>query len=127
MKKYKKYPVLEVNLNAIKTNAKTVCDFAAARGMSVAGVIKFSDGDMGIVKAYHDGGCAQIASSRTVQLKKIKKAYPEMETLLVRLPMHSEVNEVVKYCDISLTSQCRNTLFCKAEVGLLIRPCYGIL
>lgn len=105
MKKYKNYPVLEVNVGAIRNNAKTVCDFVGQRGISVAGVIKFSDGDMEIVKAYHEGGCKQIASSRTVQLKKIKKKLPEIETLLVRIPMHSEVTEVVKYCDISLNSE----------------------
>ncbi|MBQ8564165.1 MAG: alanine racemase [Firmicutes bacterium] len=105
MKKYKKYPVLEVNLEAITNNAKTVCEFCGQRGINVAGVIKFSDGDMEIVKAYHEGGCSEIASSRTVQLKRIKQKMPEITTLLVRIPMHSEVADVVKYCDISLNSE----------------------
>jgi predicted amino acid racemase len=105
MKKYKKYPVLEVNVDNVKNNAKTMCEFCAERGISVAGVIKFSDGDMEIVKAYHEGGCSEIASSRTVSLKKIKQKMPDVTTLLVRIPMHSEVNEVVKYCDLSLNSE----------------------
>ncbi len=105
MKKYRKYPVLEVNLQAITKNAKTVCDYCGQRGINVAGVIKFSDGDMEIVKAYHDGGCSQIASSRTASLKKIKKAMPQITTLLVRIPMLSEAADVVRYCDISLNSE----------------------
>ena len=32
-----------------------------------------------------------------------------------------------QYCDIGFVSQCSNTLFCHAEVGFLIRPCYRIL
>jgi hypothetical protein len=39
-------PALEVNLDAIKANAKTLCDICGNFGISVAGVIKFSDGDL---------------------------------------------------------------------------------
>lgn len=109
MSKYERYPVLEVNLSYIKNNARIMNEYCAKQGVSVAGVIKFSDGNIDIAKAYNQGGCAQIASSRVVHLKRIKEKLPSAVTMLIRLPMLSEVCDVVKYCDISLNSE-RDTL-----------------
>lgn len=100
-----KYPALEVYLDAVRENAQEMCAFCKKRGMNVAGVVKFSDGDMEIARAYYEGGCRQIASSRTVHLKCIRKALPEATTMLIRIPMPSEVEEVTQWCDISLNSE----------------------
>ena len=100
-----KYPVLNVNLKAIEENASVMTSFCKERGIAVAGVIKFSDGDLNIAEAYHRGGCREIASSRTRHLEAIKKAFPEIATMLIRIPMMSECDEVVKWCDISLNSE----------------------
>ena len=54
------YPVLKVDLNKIKHNASVMTSFCIGRGISVAGVIKFSDGSLEIAKAYHDGGCSVL-------------------------------------------------------------------
>ena len=100
-----KYPVLKVNIDAIVQNSKVMNEFCNERGLDVAGVIKFSDGNIDIAKAYLEGGCRQLASSRTVHLEKIKKEIPDATTMLIRIPMISECAEVVKWCDISLNSQ----------------------
>ena len=99
------YPVLDVDLQAVRENAAVMTSLCADHGIDVAGVIKFSDGDLDIVKAYSDGGCRQIASSRTVHLKRIKQAMPEIRTMLIRIPMISEVEEAVQWSDISLNSE----------------------
>lgn len=104
-----RYPVLEVNLAYLHDNARIMNEYCAMQGVSVAGVIKFSDGNIEIAKAYHKGGCAQIASSRVIHLERIKSYLPDSVTMLTRLPMLSEVCDVVKYCDISLNSE-RDTL-----------------
>lgn len=100
-----RFPALKVNTGAIKDNSKMMNLFCNDRGLDVAGVIKFSDGNIDIAKAYYEGGCKQLASSRTVHLEKIKKEIPEATTMLIRIPMISECEEVVKWCDISLNSQ----------------------
>ncbi|MBR6444444.1 MAG: alanine racemase [Firmicutes bacterium] len=100
-----KYPILNVDLDAIRENAAVMCRFCGSRGIDVAGVIKFSDGDTDIAKAYLDGGCSQIASSRIVHLQKIKEEIPGAETMLIRIPMISEAEEVVKWADMSLNSE----------------------
>lgn len=100
-----RYPVLKVNTEAVKENARVMSSFCGDRGLDVAGVIKFSDGDLKIAAAYHEGGCKQLASSRVVHLEKIKQAIPEAVTMLIRIPMISECEDVVRWCDISLNSQ----------------------
>ena len=68
---------MDINLDAIESNARVYCDLCARNGISVAGVIKFSDGDLQVAKAYRDGGCAQLAVSRAKHLQALKEAYPE--------------------------------------------------
>ena len=100
-----RFPVMDVDLIALRQNAEVMCRFCQEKGLSVAGVIKFSDGDLSVARAYHEGGCAQIASSRTIHLEQIKKTMPRIRTMLIRIPMISETEEVVKWCDISLNSE----------------------
>lgn len=99
------YPVITAYLSRIRSNAALTCQYCEERGIDVAGVIKFSDGDVNIAKAYYEGGCKQISSSRIIQLKAVKEIYPELETMLIRIPMLSEIDEMVKCCDISLNSE----------------------
>ncbi len=100
-----RYPVLEVDLEAVRQNAEVMCRLLGERGIDVAGVIKFSDGDLEIARAYSEGGCKQIASSRTIHLERIKKAMPQVQTMLIRIPMTGEVEDVVRWCDLSLNSE----------------------
>lgn len=98
------YPILEVNLDAMTQNASVLCDLCAQNGISVAGVIKFSDGDLRVAKAYAEGGCAQIAVSRAIHLQAIKEAFPDKETLLTRAPTRGDVEATARFADLSLHS-----------------------
>ncbi len=100
-----RYPVLDVDLDAVRSNAAVIGALCARYGIGMAGVIKFSDGSVEIAKAYRQGGCRQIASSRVVHLKRIKEAMPDTETMLIRSPLLSEVSDVVRWADISLNSE----------------------
>lgn len=115
-----RFPVLKVNTEAIKHNSMVMNQFCNGKGLGVAGVIKFSDGNIDIAKAYLEGGCNQLASSRVVHLEEIKKMIPEAVTMLIRIPMISECMETVKWCDISLNSQekiLRRLNECAGELG----------
>ena len=100
----RQFPVMDINLDAIESNARVYCDLCGRNGISVAGVIKFSDGDLQIAKAYRDGGCAQLAVSRAKHLQQLKEAFPETETLLTRSPMRCELEATARYADLSLHS-----------------------
>ena len=96
------FPVLDINLTAISTNARVFCDLCARNNISVAGVIKFSDGDLQVAKAYRDGGCAQLAVSRAKHLQALKEAFPNTETLLTRSPTRGDMENCARYADLTL-------------------------
>ena len=96
------YPILEVNLDAMTQNARVLSGLCAQNGISVAGVVKFSDGAVEVAKAYADGGCAQIAVSRAIHLQAIKAALPNKETLLTRAPTRGDLEATAKYADLTL-------------------------
>ena len=96
------YPVLDVNLTAVSTNARVLCNICASNNISVAGIIKFSDGDLQIAKAYRDGGCAQIGVSRAKHLKALKETFPDTETLLTRSPTRADMEACARYADLTL-------------------------
>ena len=99
---YRHYPVMDVNLDALRTNAQVLCEMCRRNGISVAGMIKFSDGAPPVGKAYRDGGCAQLGVSRAKHLQALKEAYPETETLLTRSPVRADLEACARYADLSL-------------------------
>lgn len=103
------YPRLTCNLSAIRDNAGTVSAFLHAQGIRMAGVVKFSDGSVPIARAYWEGGCDELASSRIAHLRELKAALPAAKTMLIRIPMPSEAALAVQFADVSLNSD-RRTL-----------------
>lgn len=96
------FPSLIVNTDAIRTNASVLCKVCASYGISVAGVIKFSDGDPRVGRAYADGGCAQLAVSRAKHLPALKRELPQTETLLTRAPARCDLENTARYADLVL-------------------------
>ena len=100
-----RYPLLETDLSAIRSNARLICDIYRPLGISVAGVVKGAAGEPRVAKAYLDGGCAQLASSRIRHLVNLRNVFPDVPTMLLRIPMLCEAEDVVRYADYSLNSE----------------------
>ena len=100
-----KYPRLIVNTDIIYNNNKIVNDYCNKLGISVTGVVKGFDGMILASKKMYEAGCKHIASSRISHLKNINKKCPDIPLMLIRIPMLSELKDVIKYCDISLNSE----------------------
>lgn len=100
-----RYPILEMNLNILYNNTKIVVELCNKKGINVAGIIKGFGGIPEGAKEMIKGGCNQIGSSRIEQLKDLKEIGIEVPLLLVRIPMASEIEDVIKYSDISLVSE----------------------
>jgi len=100
-----KYPELEINLSKIQNNAKTIVDKCNQKGISVCGIVKGANGFPEVAKALISGGCTEIGDSRLHHLMDLKKAGIEAPLLLTRIPMFSEIDDLVKYVDISLNSE----------------------
>lgn len=100
-----KYPVLEVNVKKITSNAKVITKLCNNSGIRVAGIIKGFGGIVAGARALVKGGCDQIGSSRIDQLKALKNKGFKTPLLLVRIPMMCEIEDVVKYSDMCLVSE----------------------
>jgi predicted amino acid racemase len=82
-----------------------VLEICNRNGINVAGIIKGFGGIIDGAREMVRGGCNQIGSSRIEQLKDLKEIGIDVPLLLVRIPMESEIEDVVKYSDISLVSE----------------------
>lgn len=99
------YPKLTVDLSKIAHNAKLLADQAHARGISVAGVTKVTCGAPEVARAMLQGGVDMLADTRLRNFRKMQAAGIDALYLLLRAPMLSEVEEVVRLADISLNTE----------------------
>lgn len=99
------YPKLHIDLRKIEENARSITELCAARGIAVAGVVKGCCADEAVSRAVCAGGVAQVASSRLSQIKRVRAVCADVPTMLIRIPMLDEVEELVRWCDYSLQSE----------------------
>ena len=74
-------------------------------GIDIAGVIKGTTGIPECAKMFEEGGAKIIASSRLEQIEDAKNYGIDLPYLLLRVPMMTELAEVVRLTDISLNSE----------------------
>lgn len=98
-------PRLLVDLTKIRRNAQAVCGLCEKNGIFVAGVVKGACGALPVARAFAEGGCGQLASSRLSHLEAIRAEMPEVSTLLIRMPLPQEAHRVVRACDLSLNTE----------------------
>ncbi|OPJ56792.1 ornithine racemase Orr [Alkalithermobacter paradoxus] len=97
------YPRLEVNIQKIKENTKLLVEKCRKENIEVAAVTKVYCALPEVVEALEDTGIKYIADSRIQNLKKLK--HINLPKVLLRIPMMSEIEELVQYVDISLNSE----------------------
>lgn len=68
-------------------------------------VTKVVCADPDIIQALVNNGYRALADSRIENLKNIKKISPDCQTTLLRLPGLHEIEEVIRYADVSLVSE----------------------
>lgn len=99
------YPRLEINLQYFKENVAAMVERCNEYGIEIAGVIKGTTGIPQCAQMFKEGGATIIASSRLEQIEDTIEFGVGLPTLLLRIPMLSEVDEVIRLCDISLNSE----------------------
>ena len=99
------YPRVEVNLQYLKENVAAVVRRCGEFGIDIAGVIKGTTGIPECAKMFQEGGAKMIASSRLEQIEDAKEYGIDLPYMLLRVPMLSELPEVVRLTDISLNSE----------------------
>lgn len=96
------YPEVIIDLGKFRSNVRHMLDMSHNLGLTMMAVSKVFCADPRLVKILIEENVDYIADSRIDNLKGIKTTIPKV---LLRLPMHQEVEDVVKYSDISLNSE----------------------
>lgn len=97
------YPRVVVETKKIEQNVKAVLQLMKGKDITLAGVTKGFCAYPQIAQAFISGGVDYLADSRLENLKKLKNL--NAPKMMLRLPMISEADELVKYADISLNSE----------------------
>jgi len=97
------YPKLEIDINKLKQNVKVISHMCHEKNISLAFVTKSFCAREQVVEKLVEDGIDYIADSRVSNLKKLKDI--DLPKILIRIPMISELEEVVKYSDISFNSE----------------------
>lgn len=97
------YPRIVVDLKKVTKNTKIVADVCKEKNIDIMGVTKVFCAAPEIAKAEIDGGIKYLADSRIENLEKLKEF--DLPKVLLRLPMISQVDDVVRFADISLNSE----------------------
>ncbi|MCR2032111.1 ornithine racemase Orr [Anaerofustis stercorihominis] len=97
------FPKINIDLHGISENTKRVCDKCKNIGINVTAITKVFLADENIAECLVTGGATALGDSRIENLKNL--GCFNMEKWLVRIPMESEIEDVIKYSDVSLNSE----------------------
>lgn len=96
-------PTLTINTRKLKENTQAAIKDLGNFGVSMMAVNKVFNGFKETAQAVVDGGVEVVAESRTYNLAKLQDI--NCKKCLLRSPALSEINDVVKYADISLNCE----------------------
>jgi predicted amino acid racemase len=101
-------PRLAIDLGAIRHNAGVLVGRLAKKGIRVTGVTKAVLGSPGVAAAMVSAGVVGLGDSRVENLNRLQGAgfaSPIAPLTLIRSPMLSQVDAVVRHADVSLNSE----------------------
>lgn len=98
-------PEIQVDIQKIRENTKTLVDFCRSSGISVTGVTKVTCGMPMVAQAMLDGGVASIGESRIENIRRLRSSGINAPVMMLRIPPLSRVEEIVTSVDISLNSE----------------------
>ena len=98
-------PRLEIDLGKIQYNAATLTSRLRAHGVDVTGVTKGSLGSPEIASAYVRGGVSSLGDSHIENIERMRIAGVNTTMTLLRSPMLSQIEKVIKLTDYSYNSE----------------------
>jgi ornithine racemase len=102
-------PRLEVDLDKVGHNARTLVTRLGRRGLAVTGVTKATLGSPDVARVLLDAGVERLGDSRIENLEALRRSGVDAPLTLIRSPMLSQVDRVVATADTS----------CNTEVSVL--------
>ena len=98
-------PRLEIDLDKIRQNASSLVRRLAARGIAVTGVTKAGLGSPEIAAALLQAGVSSLGDSRIENIEAMCRKGMQASMLLLRSPMISQAERVVRYADVSFNTE----------------------
>lgn len=98
-------PRLEIDLTKIQDNARLLIERLAPHGISVTGVTKAVLGSLDVAQTFRQAGIAMLGDSRIENIEKLRNAGVRAPITLIRSPLLSQVERVVKHAGISLNTE----------------------
>ncbi|MCG2579891.1 MAG: alanine/ornithine racemase family PLP-dependent enzyme [Marinobacter sp.] len=110
-------PRLEIDLDKIYHNARTLVERLARRGISVTGVTKASLGSLDIANTLLRAGVHALGDSRVENIEAMRGGHVAAPMMLIRSPMLSQADRVVRQADTSFNTELAviNRLSCAAR------------
>jgi len=98
-------PRIDINISKITHNAKELKKLYGSKGVGVIGVTKVGCGDPNIADAIIKSGINVLADSKIANIRRMRDAGIKAQFVLLRIPLPSQIGDVVRYTDISLNSE----------------------
>ncbi|MBN1333397.1 MAG: alanine/ornithine racemase family PLP-dependent enzyme [Synergistales bacterium] len=99
-----RWPMLSINSDQLVFNANRIIQKCRERNITVTGVTKGLSGHPEFARILLNAGCEWLADSRMDNIYHLKKLFPGIPMMLIRIPMKSEIPSLVEYADSSLVS-----------------------
>ncbi|MCL6571033.1 MAG: alanine/ornithine racemase family PLP-dependent enzyme [Bacillus sp. (in: Bacteria)] len=96
---------VEIDLIKLKNNVEVLLQMYASKKISIMGVTKAICGIPEIAQVFVDMGILTLADSKIANLKKMRDAKIKAKFVLLRTPALTEVDQVIKYADISINTE----------------------
>ena len=98
-------PRLEIDLDKLRHNARSLVAMLRDRGISVTGVTKATMGSPEIAAVWHEAGVKAIGEARMQGISALRRARVSAPLILIRSPMLSEIDAVVALSDVSCNTE----------------------
>ncbi|HEU24414.1 MAG: alanine racemase [Mesoaciditoga sp.] len=99
------YPRLVSNLDSIRHNVREISKMCHGFGIELVGVVKVARGEPLLAQIYLENGVDIIGDSRIQNIKRMRQNGIKGPFMLLRIPMISEIEDVVENVDIVLVSE----------------------
>lgn len=96
------YPCLKINISGINENIRIIKELCQHNDIKFSVVTKVLAGNSDIVEKFNFDYIDSVSDSRIENLKKYQQI--KKEKWLIRIPSFSEIEEVIKYSDVSFNS-----------------------
>lgn len=98
-------PRIEIDLDKIEQNTRTLVERLAPRGIRVTGVTKAALGSPGVGAAMLRGGATGLGDSRVANLARLAGLDGPASRTLIRSPLLSQVGQVIRAAEVSFNTE----------------------